>query len=205
MTFDDFVALKTVGDPQISPDGGSIAFTVTTASLSDNRNISKIWIVPADGGEAKALTTGPSSDRSPRWAPDGASIAYISTRDGDSQVWRIPRAGGTAAKLTTVATGVNDFSWAPDGKALFLVADTKWPGVQEIDRRNGEYPTNARILTSLFYRHWNEWRAGIRQHVFRYLLADGRGVDIHRSTATSPPSRSAAGMSRCHPWEPSWP
>jgi dipeptidyl aminopeptidase/acylaminoacyl peptidase len=178
MTFDDFLSVRTIGDPRISPDGSLVAFTVTTASLDDNRNISRIWVVPANGGDARAVTAGAGSDRAPRWAPDGKSVAFISTREGGSQVWRVAPAGGDPVKLTTLSGGVNDFEWAPDGKTLYLVSDVKWPLMQEIDRRSDEYPTSARIFTSLFYRHWNEWRTGVRQHVFRYGLSESRAVDI---------------------------
>ncbi|MBA2628154.1 MAG: S9 family peptidase, partial [Gemmatimonadales bacterium] len=134
--------------------------------------------VGSDGSDAKAVTAGPGSDRAPRWAPDGRSLAFISTRDGTAQVWRLPLRGGDATKVTTYPGGVNDFSWSPDGKAIYLVADTKWPPTQEIDRRSAEFPTEARIFTSLFYRHWNEWRAGTRQHLYRFTLADQKTLDI---------------------------
>jgi dipeptidyl aminopeptidase/acylaminoacyl peptidase len=178
ITVEDFLALRLVGDPQLSPDGGTVAFTVSTASLTDNRNTSKIWLVPSDGGDAKALTTGPSSDRAPRWSPDGRSVAFISNRDGGSQIWRVAAGGGEPNKLTTVATGVGDFMWSRDGRALYVTTDVKWPGTGEVDRRAGEFPTDARIWTSLFYRHWNQWRAGIRQHIIRVPLPDGRAQDI---------------------------
>ena len=178
MTFDDFISVRSPGDPRISPDGSLVAFTVSTPSLADNRNASQIWVVPSNGGDARAISGGAGSDRAPRWAPDGKSVAFISAREGGSQVWRVAPGGGDPVKLTTLPGGVNDFEWAPDGKTLYLVSDVKWPLMQEIDRRTDEYPTSARIFTSLFYRHWNEWRTGIRQHVFRYTLSDSRAVDI---------------------------
>jgi len=178
MTFEDLLSVRSVADPQISPDGSLVAFTVTTASLGENRNVSRIWTVPAGGGTAKELTSGDGSDRAPRWAPDGRTLAFISTRDGVAQVWRIAAGGGTPARVTAVSGGVSDFEWSPDGKALYLVSDVKWPLMQEIDRRTEDYPTNARIFTSLFYRHWDEWRAGRRQHVLRYTFSDSRAVDI---------------------------
>lgn len=178
ITVDDFLALKTVGDPQLSPDGETVAFTVTAPSLEDNRNVSRIWVLPAAGGDAKALTSGAGSDRAPRWAPDGKTVAFISTRDGTPEVYRVNLSGGEPSKLTTIPSGVLDFMYGRDGKSLYVVADTKWPGVQEVDRRSGEYPTDARIWTNLFYRHWNEWRVGTRQHLFRVTLPDGRSTDL---------------------------
>jgi Tol biopolymer transport system component len=178
MTFEDMISVRGVADPRISPDGSLIAFTVSTPSLGENRTVSRIWTVPSGGGQAKQLTSGDGSDRAPRWAPDGKTLAFISTRDGGAQVWRVAAGGGEPARLTAVPRGVNDFEWSPDGKALYLVADVKWPLMQEIDRRTEDYPTAARIATSLFYRHWNEWRAGVRQHVLRYSFSDSRASDI---------------------------
>jgi dipeptidyl aminopeptidase/acylaminoacyl peptidase len=176
--FDSFLSLKTVGDPRVSPDGATVAFTVTTPSLTDNRNVSRIWLVPVAGGAARPLSAGPGTDYAPRWAPDGRSLAFISTRGGSPQVWRASLMGGDATPVTALENGVNDFVWTPDGTALIASSDVKWPGEQEIDRRNGEFPTSARIWTDLFYRHWNEWRVGTRQHVFRITLSGGPAVDL---------------------------
>lgn len=174
---DDFLALKVASDPQLSPDGRLVAFVVSVPSLADNRNNSRIWLARTDGDSAWALTSGPA-DRAPRWSPDGRTLAYLSTRDGSSQVWKLAPQGGEPAALASLPTGVSDFRWSADGRALFLVSDVKWPPQREIDRRNGEYPTDARIWTALFYRHWNEWRAGLRQHVFRFGLTGDSVADL---------------------------
>ena len=158
MRVEDLLAVQVVGDPQISPDGRLVAFTVSEASLDSNRNISRVWVVPASGGDPRQVTRGPGSDRAPRWAPDSRSLAFISTRERGSQVWRVGLDGDDPERLTTLPGGVNDFTWSPDGRYLFLVSDVKWPATQEIDRRNGAYPTQARIWTSLMARHSFQWR-----------------------------------------------
>lgn len=179
LNFERFIALKTVGDPQLSPDGGTVAFTVSEPSLQDNRNISRVWVIPFAGGTARALTTGPGSDFAPRWAPDGKSLGFISTRAGGAQVWRVALAGGEATRLTSVESGINDFLWAPDGTAIFATSDLTWPpSGQEIDQRNGQYPTQARIWTGLMYRFWNDWRSGTRSHLLRVGLADQSVRDL---------------------------
>ena len=175
---ESFLALKSVGDPRISPDGAMVAFTVAVPSLADNRTVSRIWIVPVSGGAARAFSAGPGTDYAPRWAPDGKWLAFISTRGGSAQVWRASLMGGDATPLTSLETGVNDFVWAPDGSAVIVSSDVKWPADQEMDRRNGAFPTGARIWTGLFYRHWNEWRVGTRQHVFRVAVGGGPAVDL---------------------------
>jgi dipeptidyl aminopeptidase/acylaminoacyl peptidase len=184
---DEYITLKAAGDPQVSPDGERVAFTITTPSLQDNRGISKIWLVNLTSGQTSQLTSGAGSDRIPRWAPDGKSIVFVSTRDGSSQIWRLPLSGGEAEKLSSVATGVSDFLLAPDGVTLYFTSDVKWPDTLEIDRRNGTYPTDARIWTDLFYRHWNEWRVGIRSHLFRLSAGDGVVTDLTPLDRDVPP------------------
>jgi len=188
ITFESFLALKLAGDPRLSPDGATVAFTVTVPSLEENRNVTRIWVVPASGGAARALTSGPGSDLAPRWAPDGQSLAFVSTRGGTAQVWRVALAGGDATQVTSVETGVNDFLWAPDGRTLYVTSDVKWPATgQEIDRRNGDYPTKAKIWTSLFYRFWNDWRVGTRSHLLRVGVNDKSMKDLTPVDHDTPP------------------
>jgi dipeptidyl aminopeptidase/acylaminoacyl peptidase len=80
ITFADFLALPNVGGPQLSPDGKSIAYTVTTYSLPDNRGTSRVWLADVATGQTRQLTQGAGSDRQPRWSPDGGSLAFVSTR-----------------------------------------------------------------------------------------------------------------------------
>jgi dipeptidyl aminopeptidase/acylaminoacyl peptidase len=177
LTVEDLLAVGVVGDPQVSPDGKRVAFTVSTPSLQENRNISRVRVVPMEGGAAREIPGGKGSDRAPRWAPDG-TLHFISTREGDAQIWREPAGGGEPTKLTALESGVEDFWWGPDANSLIFVADVKWPANQELDRRQGEFPTEARLWTHLFYRHWDEWRAGRRKHVFRYDVASRTATDL---------------------------
>jgi dipeptidyl aminopeptidase/acylaminoacyl peptidase len=178
ITIEDYIALKAVSDPQLSPDGKWVAYTVSTLSLQDNRNVARVWIAEGATGRSRELTGGPGSDRQPRWSPDGKTLAFISTREGGAQVWLLPIGGGDARKLSSLAEGASDPVWLPDGSGLLVVSDIKWPTEQEIDRRNGQYPTEARIWTELLWRHWDDFRAGKRQHVFRVDVATGKATDL---------------------------
>ncbi|MGH7546922.1 MAG: prolyl oligopeptidase family serine peptidase [Gemmatimonadales bacterium] len=178
ITFDDYIALRSVGDPQLSPDGKWVAYTVTESSLKDNRGTTRIWLAEVASGETRRLTQGPGSDRQPRWSPDGKALAFVSTRQNGPQLWVLPVAGGEARRLTNLADGVSDPLWLPDGSGLIVTADIKWPADQEIDRRNGDLPTEAKIWTGLFWRHWDDWRVGKRQHLFRVSLTDDGAKDI---------------------------
>jgi len=176
--FDDFIALKNVSDPQLSPDGKWVAYSVSVPSLQDNRGVSRIWVAELATGRSRQLTGGPGSDRQPRWSPDGKTLAFISTREGGPQVWLLPVGGGDARKLSSLPDGASDPMWLPNGTGLLVVSDIKWPADQEIDRRNGAYPTDARIWTGLMWRHWDDFRAGKRQHLFRVDVATGQASDL---------------------------
>lgn len=178
ITVNDFLALKTVGDPQPSPDGSVVAYTVSTVSLEDNKSTSRIQLIEVATGRSRELATGAGSARAPRWSSDGKSLAFISSAEGGPQIWRMAIDSGKPIKVTSAAGGVNDFLWSPNGRAFFFYGDVKWPANQEIDQRQGEYLTQARIWSDLFFRHWDEWRVGTRQHVFRVEAGDGAITDI---------------------------
>ena len=178
ITFEDFIGLPIVGDPQLSPDGRQVAYTVNTISLADNRGTTRVWLADVATGTTRVFSGGPGSDRQPRWSPDGRSLAFIGSRQGGPQIWVLSLGGGEARKVSALADGVNEFIWLPDGSGFLAVSDVKWPAAQEMDRRNGDYPTDARIWTDLFYRHWDGFRVGTRQHLFRVALADGAATDL---------------------------
>ena len=178
ITIDDYLALKSVGDAQLSPDGKWVAYTVTEYSLKENRGTTRIWLVAAAGGEARPLTSGPGSDRQPRWSPDGRTLAFVSTRESGAQLWVLPIDGGEARRVTSLPDGVFDPVWLPDGTGLLVTSDIKWPAEQEIDRRNGAYPAEARIWTGLLWRHWDDFRAGRRQQLFRVDVATGKATGL---------------------------
>src|SRR2546430_15259211 len=96
ITIDDYLALKSVGNPQVSPDGKWAAYTVTEQSLKDNRGSTRIWLADVASASARQLTAGPGSDRQPRWRPAGRTLAFVSTRDSAAQRGVVPVVGGAA-------------------------------------------------------------------------------------------------------------
>src|SRR5260370_32039165 len=104
ITFDDMIKLHRIAGSQVSPDGKWVAYTVATPDMEANRNASNIWMVPTNGGEALQLTQS-GHDSSPVWAPDGNTLAFLSSRGGDSQVDLLSMDGGKAKDLTKVSNG----------------------------------------------------------------------------------------------------
>lgn len=129
LTVDDFNRFQSVGDPQCSPDGKWIAYTVSTSDLKADERRSSIWMVSFDGTQNVRVTYTPGSDSSPRWSPDGKFLSFLSARKSDdkskedpkSQVWVIDKRGGEARQLTNVKQEIEDYEWSPDSKQIVLV------------------------------------------------------------------------------------
>jgi len=122
ITVDDYFQVREVEDPQISADGQWVAYTVSTASLKDDKNESRIWMVAAAGGDPIAMTAEGVSSSHSRWSPDGRFLAFLSKREGGkTQVWSLDRRGGEAQRVTDTVQDVDDFAWSPDSKRMVLV------------------------------------------------------------------------------------
>ena len=143
LRFEDFIGFAVPGDPQIAPNGKSVAYTVTEYSLKDDKGTTRIWLAPLDGGSAHALTGGPGSDSNPRWSPDGSKLAFVSTRSGAPQIWVLPMTGRRGRQVTTLETGASSPVWSPDGRTIYFVSDLEWPAPSRLDELEGDYPTRA--------------------------------------------------------------
>jgi dipeptidyl aminopeptidase/acylaminoacyl peptidase len=122
ITIDDFFQIRDVSQPELSPDGQWVAYTVRTKMLKEDKNEQRLWMVSTHGGDAIPLTAEGVSSMHPRWSPDGKYISFLSARDGGkNQVWLLDRRGGEAVRLTETAQGVDDFEWSPDSTRLVLI------------------------------------------------------------------------------------
>jgi dipeptidyl aminopeptidase/acylaminoacyl peptidase len=124
LTAIDLIGLPRVGDPRLSPDGRQVLYTVSEADWKANKRTSHIHRVGVDRTGAVQLTNGATGESSPRWSPDGATIAFLAKRGDDehNQLYLIPNAGGEARRLTRHASAVSRIAWAPDGASLYFTA-----------------------------------------------------------------------------------
>src|SRR5688500_17132106 len=76
MTVDDLIGAVRIGDPQLSPDGRAVVYVRTTTDMKSGRRNADLWMVPAEGGAAKELIGGDTSENTPRWSPNGKQLAF---------------------------------------------------------------------------------------------------------------------------------
>jgi len=123
LTLDDLARFRDVRDPQCSPDGQWVAYTVTTTDPKEDKHDTDVWMVSYDGKRDLHLTSTPENETTPRWSPDGKYLAFLSSRPGKAkgnQVWLLDRAGGEAVQLTDVKGRLQSYEWSPDAKRLAL-------------------------------------------------------------------------------------
>jgi len=188
ITFADLMAMKRVSDPQISPSGKWVLFSVTDVSLEKNTKTNHLWAVPLDGSAKEHQVTFGDGESNGRFAPDGKWIS-LTMKD---QIYRMPwddAAGkaGDAVQVTKVDGGADGAIWSPDSKRLMFVVDVypecsdlgDWAQEDACDAEKQKAadasPVKAQIWDSLLYRHWDHFVGKRRSHV-AVVDADGRGL-----------------------------
>lgn len=194
-TVEDLLKVRRVGDPQLSPDGKRVAFTIGDVNFDANKVITQIYVVPVDGGSMKQLTNGATSATSPRWSPDGKKIAYI---DG-GQIWVMENDGDNKDQVTKVSTNAAAPVWSPDGKWIAFTSEVH-PDCndddcnQKKDKAAEQSKVKAHITTRLLFRHWDEWRDVKRTHVFVVSSKGGTARDLTPGDFDSPSYAAATGV-----------
>lgn len=213
--------MERVADPQPSPRGDRVAFTLRVSDFAANRGKTDLWIVNLDGSGLLRLT-GDGGASNPRWSPDGGSLYFLYGKSGSTQVWRFspapaasaasgaagasgpPRTfGAQPVQVTSLPLDVSSFIVSRDGQRLALSMDV-FPDcsspactAERIAARD-KSPVKARLYPDGggFVRHWDAWADGRRSHLFVLPLSSGvagQPVDVMRGMVADAPSKPFGG------------
>jgi dipeptidyl aminopeptidase/acylaminoacyl peptidase len=199
MTIDDLIGAVRVSDPQLVANGQLVVFVRTTTDQKTGARNSDLWAVDANGtGQARVLIGGEKAENTPRPLPDNQRLAFISTRDGAPQVY-LGGPGGAIKKLTSLPMGVQPpLVVSPDGSKVAFVSDVYPECPDEACNRKradeaDKNPVKVHRATHLLYRHWDEWRDGVRHHIFVTDVESGQTVDVTPGDFDSPPTQQEDG------------
>ena len=120
LTGADLFKLEVATDPQIAPDGSTIAYVRRSNDIMTDRASASIWSIDVDSGRQTPLVAGPGSHGQPRWSPDGSRIAYISSADEEvgAQLYVRWLKTGATARITGLPDMPHGIAWSPDGERI---------------------------------------------------------------------------------------
>lgn len=146
---DDLYRYQVPADPQISPDGGRIVFTLQRVDRDNEKKYTNLWVADVESGRLRQFTHGKWNDSQPRWSPDGRTISFLSNRGNDeqAQLYLLPLDGGEARPLTDLKGSMANYEWSPDGRKL--VCQFRKKDADALEREKDE--TKKKLGVS--YRH----------------------------------------------------
>lgn len=162
MTAIDMLNVPGLSDPQMSPDGSTLAYVFGESDWEANKRINHIWMKRLPDGEAFQMTFGEEGESSPRWSPDSQTLAFLTEREDDerNQIYVISANGGEARALTELDTSPGSLSWSRDGESLYFLANV--PKTEE-EKKKDELQDDV-------FAFDNNWK---HRHLWQVNVSDG--------------------------------
>jgi dipeptidyl aminopeptidase/acylaminoacyl peptidase len=142
LQLDDLLKITTVSDPQISPDGKSIACVVSRPNLEQDRSDRELVLIDITSGVPHVLTHDRKGVGSPRWSPEGDRLAFAAldtAKEPKLQLFVLPMSGGEAKKITDAPRGVEQFAWRPSGQDIAYVTSDEPENKKDIENHNDAF------------------------------------------------------------------
>lgn len=184
ITSDDIARIKGVSSPAVDPSGDWVAYVVRSIDTEADKSVSHVWMSRWDGSASVQLTGRPKeSESTPRWSPDGKSLAFISSR-GDAheedRVWILPRGGGEAMQLPGLKGSVEDVVWSPDSRFLALIVHDPDPDAAEDDKgEKGEKKPKPIVISRFKFMEDTEgFLRTDRSRLWLYDIAAGKATRL---------------------------
>lgn len=195
-------AFGRVSEPRLSPDKQYILYGVTWYDVAQNKGNRELYTMRTDGSEFTQITRTPKGEYDAQWRPDGLRIGFLSAESGSMQLWEMNPDGSDRKQVSYVDQGITGFKYSPDGSRVFFTAEVpvQKPG-QELFA--GLDKTSGRLMTDLFYRHWDSW-VDTWSHIFVADYSDGKllnTLDIMKDEQWDAPLKPFGGTEQVA-WSP---
>ncbi len=169
--------LVSADDPDITPDGSRIVYSLSTPNQETGKVTSHLWLCGVDGSNARQITQSGTRNGSARWSPDGQQIAFVSDRVEKAGIFLLPlgagSGGGDARELTRHAQGVSDLAWSPDGSQIAYLT-TYDPANPDEEKRDSDLAPQVRSTRRIDYKQDGRgYLDNVRQQVWLLDVASG--------------------------------
>lgn len=179
-TYQDMIGLNRLADPQVSPDGRRVVYSVTATDVEANRRATTLWIRDIEGEAApRRLAINEGGANTARWGADG-NLYFLSGRSGSSQVWRADASGANPVQVTRLPTDVNAYRLSPRADKV-AVSLAVYPDCADLAcsveraKAQGERKSTGQVYERMFVRHWDTWEDHTQNHLFVLpIAASGR-------------------------------
>ncbi len=178
-TYRDMIPANRLGDPQVSPDGRWVVYSVTTTDVEANARKGSLYVMDLEsGGEPRRLAVSDAGANTARWGSDGR-LYYLSADSGSTQLWRLDAGLNRGTRLTDLPTDINAYRLSPQADKV-VVSLAVHPDCTDLacsvsrTKTLSERKTTAQVYDRMFVRHWDTWNDGTQNHLF--ILPIGTGV-----------------------------